>query len=377
MQQQDVSQPPVTEAAATNAAATAKIESTYQRQVERNALWALMITAVATMVVTYLANVDRTMIPISPDRGSVGFQYLMATMVATLVLTPYAYAQATDFRNRRLPPEMRRRYGWSIIPITLAVTLFIGLVVSGVVEILSISFEGAALNRLSAVLRTGIFAGIMSYVVVSWVMRMRDSQLIYIAIFYLFATLLIAGATHENPMWYQASFSYLGMTQSNSRFVFDLGLPFTGLLIIIWNLYFTEFFDILVEEGVVSSRTRTIVRWCVIFVGVMLAFVGIFRFGIGLMFNILHDLSATGMGVGLGVLILVMPMLIDRFPRAFYVYSFATVAMLIVAVVMKILGYYSLTGLELSAFALSSVWLLIFYRNVEQLTAQVRPDIRI
>ncbi|MCB0158012.1 MAG: hypothetical protein KDD83_07760, partial [Caldilineaceae bacterium] len=173
MQQQDVSQPPVTEAAATNAAATAKIESTYQRQVERNALWALMITAVATMVVTYLANVDRTMIPISPDRGSVGFQYLMATMAATLLLTPYAYAQATDFRNRRLPPEMRRRYGWSIIPITLAVTLFIGLVVSGVVEILSISFEGAALNRLSAVLRTGIFAGIMSYVVVSWAMRMR------------------------------------------------------------------------------------------------------------------------------------------------------------------------------------------------------------
>jgi hypothetical protein len=36
--------------------------------------------------------------------------------------------------------------------------------------------------------------------VVSWVMRMRDSQLIYIAVFYLFATLLIAGATYENPI---------------------------------------------------------------------------------------------------------------------------------------------------------------------------------
>ena len=356
---------------------TPSFEESYHRQVEHTALWALMVTAVATMVVTYLANLDREMIPISPDRGSVGFQYLMATLFSTLILTPYAYSQGADYRNRRLPAEMRKRYTWSIIPITLAVTLFVGLVVSGVVEILSISFEGAELNRISAVLRTGTFAGLMSYVVVSWVMRMRDSHLIYIAIFYLFATLLIAGATHENPMWYQASFSYLGMTQSNSRFVFDLGLPFTGLLIIIWNLYFMEFFDVLVEEKVVTSRTQTIVRWCVILVGVMLAFVGIFRFGIGLMLNILHDLSATGMGVALGILMLLIPRLIKDFPRAFYLYSYATVGMLLVAVIMKIFGYYSLTGLELSAFTLASVWLLIFYRNVEQLTEQVRPGIRI
>lgn len=136
-----------------------------------------MGTAIVTMVITYLANLDREMIPISPHRGSVGFQYLMATMVSTLILTPYAYSQGTDFRNRRLPVEMRKRYTWSIIPITLAVTLFVGLVVSGIVEILSISFEGAEFNRIAAVLRTGTFAGIMSYVVVSWVMRMRDSHL--------------------------------------------------------------------------------------------------------------------------------------------------------------------------------------------------------
>lgn len=65
-------------------------------------------------------------------------------------------------------------------------------------------------------------------------------------------------------MWYQASFSYLGMTQSN-------------------------------------------------------------------MLNILHDLSATGMGVALGVLMLLIPRLIKDFPRAFYIYSYANVVMLLVA----------------------------------------------
>ena len=232
-------------------------------------------------------------------------------MLLALFLTPYAYTQANENRNRRLPDEMRRKYAWIVIPITVAVTLFVGLVVSGAFEMLTRAFEGVQLSRLAASLRIATFIGIFSYVLVSWIMRMRNSNLIYIAVFYLFATLLTAGATHENAMWYQNSFSYLGMTESNSKFIFNVGLPFTGLLIVIWSLFFTEYLDVLLETEIITSRTRGIIRWGVILTGILLSLVGIVRFGIGLFFNIIHDLSATGMGIVLGVLMLLMPWLIN------------------------------------------------------------------
>jgi hypothetical protein len=132
---------------------------------------------------------------------------------------------------------------------------------------------------------------------------------------------------------------------------------------------------VLQEEELIAKRARDIIYWGVILTGVLLSMVGIVRFGIGPIGNIMHDVSATGMGVVLGVMMLAMPRLIRQFPRLFYIYSFAVVAMLVVAVVLFILGFYSLTGLELAAFGMSAVWLLIFYRNVDQLVGQVRPGL--
>ncbi|MEZ4716110.1 MAG: hypothetical protein R2851_08475 [Caldilineaceae bacterium] len=44
--------------------------------------------------------------------------------------------------------------------------------------------------------------------------------------------------------------------------------------------------------------------------------VGIVRFGIGPLFNIIHDVSATGMGVILGLMMLFMPKLNPHYMRA-------------------------------------------------------------
>ncbi len=263
-----------------------------------------------------------------------------------------------------------------VIPITIAVTLLVALVAAAFFEMLTRSFQGAELSRISASLRLGTFIGTLSYFIVVWVMRMRGSNLIYVAIFYLFATLLVVGATNENPMWYQGSFSYLGMTESNSKFIFNLGLPFTGILIVVWSFYFTDYLDVLTHETIITDRTRNILHWGVILTGVLLSIVGIVRFGIGPIGNIVHDVSATGMGVVLGVLMLLMSRFIDRFPRLFYVYSYLVVAMLVTAVVLFVMGAYSLTGLELAAFAMAAVWLTIFYRNTVQLTEEVRPDLK-
>jgi hypothetical protein len=297
-------------------------------------------------------------------------------MLVALILTPIVYIRAGAYRNEMLPERLHTKYGWLVVPITLAVTLLVGLVSAGTFEIFTRSFEGVELSRLSAALRLGALIGTFSYLIVSWIARMRGSNLIYIAIFYLFATLLVAGATNENAAWYEGSFSYLGMTESSSTMIFNLGLPFTGLLIVIWSLFFTDYLDVLLAEGILTERSRNIIRWAIILAGILLSMVGIVRFGIGLIGNIIHDLSATGMGVMLGVLMLFIPRFIKEFPREFYIYSYTMVAMLVLAVILFIMGVYSLTGIELSAFSMSAFWLIIFYRNVVQLVEQVRPDLK-
>ena len=354
---------------------------TFAPEVERTALTALLVFGLLAVTLVWIFNASRESIPIVPDRGSVGFQALMLSMLAAVVITPIAYIRSNRHRNRWrrneiVPPELRVKYKWMVIPITIAVTLLVALIVAAAFEMLTRSFQGVEFSRISASLRLGTFIGTLSYFIVAWVMRMRGSNLIYVAIFYLFATLLVAGATNENPMWYQGSFSYLGMTESNSKFIFNLGLPFTGILIVVWSFYFTDYLDVLKHENVITDRTRNILHWGVILTGVLLSMVGIVRFGIGPIGNIVHDVSATGMGVVLGVLMLLMSRFIDRFPRLFYVYSYLVVAMLVTAVVLFVMGAYSLTGLELAAFAMAAVWLIIFYRNTVQLTEEVRPDLK-
>ena len=358
------------------AAVTQAPVDTFASEIERTALTALLVFGLLAVVTVWIFNASRESIPIAPDRGSVGFQGLMLSMLAAVVITPIAYMRSNRYRNENVPAPLRRKYTWMVVPITIAVTLLVALIVAASFELITHSFQGVELSRISASLRLGTYIGTLSYFLVVWVMRMRGSNLVYIAVFYLFATLLVAGATNENPMWYQGSFSYLGMTESNSKFIFNLGLPFTGILIVIWTFYFTDYLDVLKHENVITDRTRTLIHYGLILTGILLSFVGIVRFGMGSIGNIIHDVSATGMGVVLGVMMLFMPRLIDRFSRIFYVYSYVVVGLLITAVVLFVMGVYSLTGLELAAFSMAAVWLIIFYRNTVELTEHVRPDLK-
>ena len=158
-------------------------------------------------VLMYVVNMDRESISIIPDTSSLGFQGIVLSMLAAVVLSPIAYLRASKYRNELLPEQLQVKYNWIVIPITIAVTLLVALIVGGGFELLTRSFQGMKLSRISASLRLGTI------------------------------------------------------------------------------------------------------------IGVLLSMVGIMRFGIGPISNIIHDLSATGMGVVLGLLLLFMPRFISQLPR--------------------------------------------------------------
>ena len=87
--------------------------------------------------------------------------------------------------------------------------------------------------------------------------------------------------------------------------------------------------------------------------------------------NVIHDTSATGVGVISGILMVSLRWVVPGYQRNFYLISAVMAFLMLLAAVLKVAGFYSLVGLELGAFVLAGIWLLLFYRNTELLVARV------
>jgi hypothetical protein len=296
------------------------------------------------------------------------------SIVISLTVGSYAYIWGMRARNEVVPDEFRQEYRLSVVPMTLAAAVVFGITVAWVFAILERAFPGATFNRVSMTLLLSIVAGTTAYVAASRLGQLRASGMLYLGVAFLFGTLLFAGARNEDPYWWEYSFSHLGMTPSNSKAVFNIGLIFTGALIVIWQQFFMRDVAVLERRNLITHRTLRILNVALLLVGVMLAMVGLIRFGISPLFNVVHDVAATGAGVILGLLMLTLWWLNPHYLRAFYYMSILIVAGMVAVVLAMVMGYTNLTGLEFACFVLASIWLVLFFRNTELLILQVAPE---
>ena len=77
---------------------------------------------------------------------------------------------------------------------------------------------------------------------------------------------------------------------------------------------------------------------------------------------IVHNLSASGMAVMYLVLLISGPRFLRGMPRTYFVSSWAFLIALVATVVLFVFGYFSLTALEIIAFALIFGWIAVFIR---------------
>lgn len=339
--------------------------------VEAFALRSALIFGLIQLASVFVFGWSTDMLPLFGEPGSVGGRALISSVILSLIVSPIAYLRGIRYRNAHKPAGASERFPWDAIPVTIAVTLLVALLVVGGFQIFSTPFAEVQLDRASAATILVILVGSLAYLISRHLMLARTAELLVtLSVTYLFATLFFSTYFNDNPLWWQKSFSYLGMTQSNSRYIFNLGLMFTGLLVVIWQFYFMESFTLLRQRGVITQRVHTLIRWALILAGILLACVGIVRFGIGPLFNVIHDLSATGMGVILGVLMLSLRRIVPGYRQDFYVISIAVVLLMVLSAILKVAGHFNLVGLELAAFALAGLWLILFYRNTELLVAR-------
>ncbi|MGL4649900.1 MAG: hypothetical protein ACRC1H_10865 [Caldilineaceae bacterium] len=345
----------------------------FDEQVESTALFAAMIAGVA-MALWALLIVRPDNLPLVGAPNSVAAQAVVCGMVVATVVSALAYWRSTTHRDLDRPGERKHDFRWSIVPITVGAVIATGLVVLFGMEFLSDAFVGIVLSRIAFTLILTLTIAVVAYVNYSWISHIHAQGLLYLALFTLFGSLLFSGALNEDPYWWEYSFSHLGMTASNSKMIFNVGLILTGAMLLAWHQYFIERVTTLVTVGMVTAQARRILRIALIVIAVCIALVGTVRFGIGLFFNIIHDLSAAGMGVVLGLVMLSLPWLMPIYQRNFYIATYVTVAFMVLVALLKVLGYVSLTGLEMYEFVLAGLWLALFMRNTDNVVERVLEE---
>ena len=350
---------------------------TFDEQLERIALRTVMIVVLIQMAVTLVFGPRGGSIAMVGSPDSAAVRALLSAAVIAAIVGPIAYVRGTRVRNSKLPKEFQQDYRLSAVPITIAGVLVTMLAVSWFYDVLNRAFEGAMFNRITLAILLSISSGVVAYAVAKTMAHLRASGMLYLVVASLMGTLLLAGAHNENPYWWEYSFSHLGMTDSNSKAIFNVGLIFTGILVLVWQEFFMKEFRSLERRELITLRSYQVFRWGFVVTGIFLAMVGIVRFGIGPLFNIIHDVSATGMGVILGLMMLFMPKLNPHYMRAFYYISWLIVGGLVFSAVIKVLGYVNLTGLEMAGFTLASLWLLLFFRNTKLLLQRVAPELQV
>ena len=343
----------------------------WRARVEKVALSVMMVAAAIQLGMVMILDWPNELTPLSGSPDSIAAQALMSSIIIAVILAPFAFMKGINYRNALKPTALRARRRWAAIPVTIGVTLLVALLIVGGFEIFTRTFQDVMMDRGSSATVLLLIAGVLSYSIIRNIMPVKTSTtLVNLSAFYLLATLFFAAYFNDNPLWWQKSFSYLGMTDSNSRYIFDVGLLFTGILIVTWQVFFMENFVVLEAHGTIDHRTFEIIRWVLIIAGVALATVGVVRFGINTFFNIIHDLAATGMGVMVAILMVGLYKLVPGYDRSFYIVSILMAILTAIAAVLKITGSFNLVGLELAAFSLATLWLVLFHRNTELLVAQ-------
>ncbi|MCB0124093.1 MAG: hypothetical protein KDE58_17685 [Caldilineaceae bacterium] len=321
-----------------------------------------------------LLNTDRSLVPLSDDFRSFGDIGFFAMLPMSAIMAGWAYVLGIRAWNARVATAQRRQWVWAFIPVALAYMVLLGAIIFLVITVLERAFQELALSKIQGTLLVGIGAAAFTSWMVADAMKINTSRLLTLVVVILAGGVYLTLITIDDPLWWRVSFSYLGKMESNVNYIFNTTLIFSGILLLIWRTYFLYDYDILLRHGVANARWAPLVRYGLLWIGVAVMIVGLFKSQLTPFSSLMHNTAAYSMA---GVFLLFMlggRWIAPGFPAEFHTLSLAVVAVLIGAIVWAISGGVNTVGLEMTVFVLGLMWLSQFARNTENVAAEQEPE---
>ncbi|NEG89352.1 ABC transporter permease [Bifidobacterium aerophilum] len=226
------------------------------------------------------------------------------------------------------------------------------------------------------------FAGVAGYMTFVQAELMNAKTLASLLPFFVISGVSTAGLTTDDPYWYHNNFSQLGDRTTFAANMFNATLILAGTCVIIVSYFavselittqrlerlWHEQYGEAMDHPQISHFTIRIAILSLLLTVSGLAFIGIgvFRYT---PHYIMHNVCAKGLPLVMGVLLLALPWLSPRMPKAMYAISDLAIAICAGFGIYMLRGYDTLTNLEALACAFFLGWFIVFSRQIAAIEA--------
>ncbi|MCA9981715.1 MAG: hypothetical protein KDD89_12800, partial [Anaerolineales bacterium] len=270
--------------------------NSYEEYAQQLATLGSMPVGFVVAIFTYLLNLNRRDIPLyaPDDLRAMAPIFLGYAVIIVLVTGGFAYYLGVRYHNRRVAAQYQQKWRLRLIPILLAVLVLTLIGVDLGITLINNAFPGLVLPTLQAVFLMGIFSATLANFIANQLFRMDLRRLLSILFLIMTAGLYYAAVfiATDNPLWWEESFSYLGTLEEPGSFLFNVTFVFAGLLVLALHPYFMYDFNILYEKGALTQRGHQLLRVALGALGILVAGIGLFIYGVTPLQTTLHNLSA-------------------------------------------------------------------------------------
>lgn len=330
--------------------------------------------AVLGGLMAWLLNWGRNPIPFVSDQAGFGVLIFVFSIFTAFVSSALGFVLGVRYRNRLAPPDLRRSWVWSVLPLAVAYAIVVGLFAALALQFVGMVFPNLALQAVYAIVLVGLVCGSVANFVANQSMRVRVRPVLGLFIVTLFGGVAISAIADNNAMWWEQSFSFLGESDARSHIIFNSTMLVSGLLLIVLQQFFMDDFVFLNDIGMLTSREVKLVRLGLVALGLVMMMIGFVPFGINNTLDTVHDMSAYSIAAILLVFMLTARRLLPSLPKEFFAITWLTIGLLIAAVGLHLVGSINTVGVELLAFAIGGSWFVLFIKNVEMLVEQIDPQ---
>jgi hypothetical protein len=324
---------------------------------ETAALWCAAGAAVLGLGVGLVSL--RTTLPLF-GRGSIGEVAAYAGMGAGLLGFVLAGLTITLRRQPWLREISRVRCAANILALGALHAVFAFLLCSALYGVFSSAFLGLALDRWTGAVWVGITAAACAYACVESALALTSESLSVLLAAFLVTGALAAALSASDPHWWHHHFSALG--SGRDGFTFNLTLLLAGLALAAIGDFVGHDVALWCRATGQTRTPATIVRLALIVLGVLVIAVALIPVDAE---RTWHDAAAQSIVLVFAAALVGFPMLFRRLPGSFLAVTVGVIiALMVLLVLWKGVGYLGLTAFEMGAAATVMTWLVLFVRTV-------------
>jgi Predicted membrane protein len=264
---------------------------------------------------------------------------------------------------------------WRNFPtIVISFALMLGSVLISIFWLFGILFAGADFDIYTSTFLIFIFTSIINYVMIYFAVTITPNRIITLLMLVIIGGVMSSMISNSNLKWWKINFSFLGTSNAQSSWQFNITLIISALLM----LALIDYLFVILNYSYPKNKRLLGLRILLTIMALSLGGVGIFPNNKVGHLHELHDQSAWMLVYVVIIMIIGIKWFLPTIPKEFYYFSYGVGIFLIIAdYLFQGIGYLSLTAFELIATFMVFAWILLLFQNLEKLSRVGTKDYKV